>query len=103
MSTVETIVHPDPEALAASVAARLITAIIDAHGRVAAVAPFLTADVLDGAVQGRAGNTPFLLAGNLAALGLIVLLLLAALWSSRCPGSRCQGSRRRGSRRAVTP
>ena len=79
------------------------TAIIDAHGRVAAVAPFLTADVLDGAVQGRAGNTPFLLAGNLAALGLIVLLLLAALWSSRCPGSRCQGSRRRGARRAVTP
>ena len=31
MSTVETIVHPDPEALAASVAARLITAIIDAQ------------------------------------------------------------------------
>jgi apolipoprotein N-acyltransferase len=59
------------------------TAIIDAHGRVAAVAPFLTADVLDGTVQGRAGNTPFLRAGNLPALVLICVLLLAALLGFR--------------------
>jgi apolipoprotein N-acyltransferase len=55
------------------------TAIVDVHGKVTAQLPFLTADVLDGRVQGYAGTTPFVALGNLPALGLAVALLLAAV------------------------
>jgi apolipoprotein N-acyltransferase len=70
------------------------TAIIDAHGRVAAVLPFLTAGALNGTVQGVEGRTPFLRWGNAVAvsvaLALVLAALLAARWSARAsrPGTQ---------------
>lgn len=55
------------------------TAIVDAHGRVAAQLPFNAPGALDGTVQGQAGRTPFLRFGDAPALvACIVALLLAA-------------------------
>jgi apolipoprotein N-acyltransferase len=56
-----------------------ITAILDERGRVRArLAPF-TLGRLEGAAQGRSGDTPYLLWGNWPALGLMLLLLGFAL------------------------
>jgi apolipoprotein N-acyltransferase len=54
------------------------TALIEADGRVSAVLPFLTAQTLDAAVQGRSGTTPFIRWGNAPALAACALLAAAA-------------------------
>jgi apolipoprotein N-acyltransferase len=59
------------------------TAIIDARGEVLRQLPYNTAGALDGEVQGRTGDTPFVRFGNLPALGMVFLLLLAARWFGR--------------------
>jgi apolipoprotein N-acyltransferase len=59
------------------------TAIIDPHGEVTGQLPFNTVGVLDGEVQGYTGDTPFIRFGNLPALGISFLLLLAARWFGR--------------------
>jgi apolipoprotein N-acyltransferase len=58
-----------------------ITAIIDARGRVIAQLPALTQGLLEGAVQGTSGNTPFIRTGNrpILLVSALVLLLCAAL------------------------
>lgn len=53
------------------------TAIIDARGRVTARAPLFKAWVLEDMVQGYDGTTPYVYFGNLPALALIFLALLA--------------------------
>jgi apolipoprotein N-acyltransferase len=59
------------------------TAIIGPHGEVTGLLKFNTAGVLDGAVQGYTGDTPFIRFGNLPALGLVFVLLLVARWFGR--------------------
>jgi apolipoprotein N-acyltransferase len=59
------------------------TAIIGPHGEVTSQLPFNTVGVLDGEVQGYTGDTPFISCGNLAALGISFVLLLAARWFGR--------------------
>ena len=61
------------------------TAIIDARGNVTAQLPYLTAGVLDGAVQGQRGITPYVALGNLPALGLIGAMLIASVLLARRP------------------
>lgn len=56
-----------------------ITAAIDAYGQVTAQLPPHQADVLRVSAQGMSGLTPYTRYGDLIALGLIGLLLLAAL------------------------
>jgi len=56
-----------------------VTAIVDPHGRVAGRLPAFTEGVLEGAVQGRSGATPYTRVGNTAALALAAGALLAAL------------------------
>lgn len=55
-----------------------MTAIIDAHGNLSAALPPFTTGVLSGEVRAYTGMTPYNHWGNLGALGLIALLLLAA-------------------------
>jgi apolipoprotein N-acyltransferase len=55
-----------------------VTAIIDAKGKVSAVLPAYTRNTLAAPVQGYGGATPYVLMGNNAALGLMVLSLLLA-------------------------
>ena len=62
-----------------------VTAIVDAHGRVAARAPLFTAWLLEGEVTGRRGATPYALFGNLPALALMAL---AWLWTGSQPAGR---------------
>jgi apolipoprotein N-acyltransferase len=59
------------------------TAIIGPHGEVTAQLAYDTVGVLDGAVQGYTGDTPFIRFGNLPALGAVFVLLLAARWFGR--------------------
>ncbi len=56
-----------------------VTAIVDAHGRVAGRLPQFTEGVLEGTVQGRTGVTPYVRFGNAPALALALAALLAAL------------------------
>ena len=56
-----------------------VTAIVDAHGRVAGRLPQFTQGVLEGTVQGRTGATPYVRFGNAPALVLALAALLAAL------------------------
>jgi len=66
-----------------------ITAAIDAKGRVAAQLPPMTAGVLPVAVQGMTGLTPYARHGDLGALGIIGLALIAGVGSARRrPGGR---------------
>lgn len=51
------------------------TAAVDAHGRVVARLPVLTAGSLDVAVQGTAGRTPYIASGNNLVLALSIVLL----------------------------
>jgi apolipoprotein N-acyltransferase len=59
------------------------TAIIDASGRVADALPFLAAGALTGQVQGMQGTTPFIRWGNGPAVGLALLIGLAAVTVAR--------------------
>jgi apolipoprotein N-acyltransferase len=59
------------------------TAIIDAGGRVTDALPFLTAGALTGHVQGMQGTTPFIRWGNGPAVGLALLIALAAFAGAR--------------------
>jgi len=59
------------------------TAIIGPHGEVTAQLAYNTVGILDGAVQGYTGDTPFIRFGNLPALGAVFVLLLAARWFGR--------------------
>ena len=59
------------------------TAIIGPRGEVMRQLAHNTADVLDGEVQGYTGDTAFIRFGNLPALGIVFLLLLAARWFGR--------------------
>jgi apolipoprotein N-acyltransferase len=54
------------------------TAIIDARGTGLASLPVLVQSVLEGRVQGHAGATPYVRAGNLPFLVLDALLLVVA-------------------------
>lgn len=56
-----------------------MTAVIDHHGQVSAQLPSYTRGTLAARVQGTAGATPYMLAGNLAILA-IAALLLALSW-----------------------
>lgn len=56
-----------------------MTGIIDERGNVVSVAPQFETAVVSGRVQGRTGATPYVRWGNLAILGLISAMLLAAL------------------------
>lgn len=59
-----------------------VTAIINQRGEVVQLAPTFTTTVLEGEVQAFQGSTPFVRFGNLPALLLMVLLLIAA-WRFR--------------------
>ena len=59
------------------------TAVIDPDGRVRAVLPYLTAGALDAEVRGHRGTTPYVCWGNLPALAVIALLLIAAAFVGR--------------------
>ncbi|PWB45603.1 MAG: apolipoprotein N-acyltransferase [Nitrosomonadales bacterium] len=59
-----------------------VTAIIDPRGKVKKQAPTFTTTILEGQAQGFQGSTPFIRFGNLPALLLAVLLLIAA-WRLR--------------------
>jgi apolipoprotein N-acyltransferase len=59
------------------------TAIIGPDGEVTGLLKFNTEGVLDGKVQGYTGDTPFIRFGNLPALGLVFVMLLAARWFGR--------------------
>jgi apolipoprotein N-acyltransferase len=59
------------------------TAVIDPDGRVRAVLPYLTAGALDAEVRGHRGTTPYVRWGNLPALAVIALLLIAAAFVGR--------------------
>ena len=63
-----------------------ITAIVDDGGRVLSTAPVGKEDVLSGTIQPLAGSTPASLWGNLPAICLSLLLLLAGLWWKRRGG-----------------
>jgi len=63
-----------------------ITAIVDAGGRVLSTAPVGKEDVLSGNIEPLAGRTPVSLWGNLPAVWLSLLLLLAGLWWKRRGG-----------------
>lgn len=54
------------------------TAIIDAHGKVQAVLPAYTQDVLSGSVQGYSGLTPYIRFGNLPAILLALAMIACA-------------------------
>ena len=60
-----------------------VTAIIDAHGKVTAALPTLTAGVLEGTAQGYEGRTPFIRYGNAPALAASALMLLLAVALAR--------------------
>ena len=61
-----------------------VTAIIDAGGKVQAEAPQFEVYALSGAVQPMQGMTPYARFGNVSAIGLVSLALLAAgLWLRR--------------------
>ncbi|QJE03320.1 apolipoprotein N-acyltransferase [Massilia forsythiae] len=59
------------------------TAIIDGRGNVQDSIPFYRQGVLAAKVQGMAGNTPYIVCGNLLFLGLSALALLGAWFSGR--------------------
>ncbi len=63
-----------------------ITAILDDKGRVRDRLEPFTSGTLAGTAQGRSGDTPYLVWGNLPALIIMAALLLAAGHSSRSPG-----------------
>jgi apolipoprotein N-acyltransferase len=56
-----------------------ITAVIAPDGRVEAIAPEFSEAIITREVVGRSGTTPFVRWGNLAALLLCVLAIVAAL------------------------
>ncbi|WP_345251758.1 apolipoprotein N-acyltransferase, partial [Pigmentiphaga soli] len=60
-----------------------MTAVIDAQARVAAVLPPLTEGVLDAAVQGTRGLTPYARTGNAPVLALLAVLLAWGAWRRR--------------------
>jgi apolipoprotein N-acyltransferase len=60
-----------------------VTAIIDARGEVDARLPSFTEGRLDGRVQGHAGATPYVRAGNAPAILLALALAAVAAWGAR--------------------
>jgi apolipoprotein N-acyltransferase len=63
-----------------------VTAIIDSRGRVQAQLPIQAVGVLEGAMQGKRGNTPFLLLGNAPVVLLAALAWLACRFARVDPG-----------------
>ncbi len=59
------------------------TAVIDARGQVLAALPYRQVAVLDHAVRGHAGDTPYVRWGNGPALALIALLFVAGVIAGR--------------------
>jgi len=56
-----------------------VTAIIDERGRIRVAGPQFVTTVVDGNAQGFAGRTPYVNVGNWVFLGLVAVMLLAAL------------------------
>ena len=65
-----------------------LTAIVDEHGALRAVAPRAQVATLDGTLQPLAGRTPLLRWGNAAVVALSLLSVLAAVWAERRAGGR---------------
>lgn len=60
-----------------------MTAVIDGRGEISAQLPAYTQGSLSVRVQGTQGTTPYVRLGNVPAVGLALMLLLALLWKSR--------------------
>ncbi len=60
-----------------------VTAIVDERGHVRGRLPSFTEGVLSGAVRGRVGATPYVLAGNYPAVLLSLLCIGAGTWAAR--------------------
>jgi len=60
-----------------------ITSAISHQGRVLAVLPWFTSDVLEVTVQGRTGATPYQLLADWLAVGLAVVFAAASFWHAR--------------------
>jgi len=67
-----------------------VTAIIDARGEVSARLPSFTEGRLDGQVQGHAGATPYVRAGNAPAILLALVLAGVAAWATRRAAARAR-------------
>ena len=70
-----------------------ITALLDQHGRIARIIPQFTADILQGSIQGRSGETPYSRYGDVPVLILVALSLLASA-TVRLSGQRFSALRR---------
>ena len=69
-----------------------MTAIIDQHGNVRAVAPEFTAASVSGEVQGYAGATPYVHWGNAPIIALALLLALGGGWLGRREAGKIRAS-----------
>ncbi len=70
-----------------------MTAIIDAHGRIQAVAPEFETATVNGTAQDYGGATPYVRWGDTPVIALAVLCLIAALWLAARGTSKIRGLR----------